>query len=169
METKKSKLYSSSRWKQLRRLAMGKAVTCVYCFRAKPYAVDHLDGDPANNSSENLFGVCSPCHSRKTMLVDAILRLYMVRSAKDALLYYARKIKQDVTLESRLLTNLADFEPLAVNVYEFFKANSLYRDEAASEEINARIPIWIFRYTLAVIECNRDSYNRIQNLRRRRG
>jgi len=56
--------------------------TCAYCgYRSKKYqVVDHIDGDPENNSDDNLQTICQSCnlvkHSGQGSVITGIVDLY---------------------------------------------------------------------------------------------
>lgn len=56
---------NSSRWRRLRHWILGLEPLCRHC-NAVATEVDHISGDPSDNSRENLQGLCKPCHSHKT-------------------------------------------------------------------------------------------------------
>ena len=71
------KFYNSRRWKNLRRLKLSSNPLCELCEKAglvvSANQVDHITsiqagGDAA--SLDNLMSLCTPCHSRKTVLKD---------------------------------------------------------------------------------------------------
>lgn len=70
-------------WKLLRRKILGRdSFTCTYCgYRSDKYQiVDHIDGDPENNSDNNLQVICQMCnlvkHSGQGCVVQGIVDLY---------------------------------------------------------------------------------------------
>lgn len=61
---------NSKTWLRIRKQVLMREPCCVACLaagRIEPAnEVDHIDGDTANNTWENLQGLCKPCHSSKT-------------------------------------------------------------------------------------------------------
>jgi len=60
----------SAAWQKLRALILDDEPLCRYCWEAgqmtRATDVDHISGDPSDNSRENLQGLCHECHSSKT-------------------------------------------------------------------------------------------------------
>jgi 5-methylcytosine-specific restriction protein A len=56
----------SHRWQKLRRWVLNRDPLCRDCGDVAT-DVDHDDGNPGNNSPENLVPRCHSCHSRKTV------------------------------------------------------------------------------------------------------
>ena len=60
---------NSAAWQRLRRSVLAEQPLCQYCppgVLTPANTVDHHDFNPANNSRENLFSCCVPCHSLRT-------------------------------------------------------------------------------------------------------
>ena len=57
---------NSSRWQKLRAWVLSRDPLCRDC-GALATDVDHDDGNPGNNATENLVPRCHACHSSKTM------------------------------------------------------------------------------------------------------
>lgn len=57
---------NSSRWQRLRAAVLAREPLCRDCKHVAT-DVDHDDGDPSNNSAQNLVPRCHSCHSSKTM------------------------------------------------------------------------------------------------------
>lgn len=60
---------NSAAWQRLRRSVLAEQPLCQYCppgVVTPANTVDHGDFNPANNSRENLFSCCVPCHSVRT-------------------------------------------------------------------------------------------------------
>jgi intracellular multiplication protein IcmJ len=78
-----SKKLEGDEWKALRQRILARDnFTCTYCgYRSEKYQiVDHIDGDPENNSDENFQIVCQMCnlikHSGQGCVVQGIVDLY---------------------------------------------------------------------------------------------
>lgn len=70
-ETGRTLALDGAKWKRLRAHCLREKPMCSSCYNqfGKIVAatdVDHRDGDPSNNSRENLNSLCHSCHSRKT-------------------------------------------------------------------------------------------------------
>lgn len=61
---------SSPIWRLIREQVLRRQPICAHCRAAPATDVDHVDGIAWNNSPGNLVGLCRPCHSRKTALLD---------------------------------------------------------------------------------------------------
>ena len=61
---------NSGAWRKLRDKVLARDPICQDCYRRDYITpatdVDHINGDPSNNSLKNLQGLCHSCHSRKT-------------------------------------------------------------------------------------------------------
>ena len=62
---------NSTAWRQIREQHLNRQPLCVECLAEdylndKELEVDHIDGNPANNSPENLQTLCKGHHSAKT-------------------------------------------------------------------------------------------------------
>lgn len=69
------KAYDRRSWRDgIRPAKLRQDPLCVDCSKqgraVAATEVDHVDGDPENNSPENLASMCKPCHSRKTARHD---------------------------------------------------------------------------------------------------
>lgn len=57
-------------WRKLRARVLVDEPLCRHCKRCgrvtAANVVDHISGDPSDNSSENLQALCEPCHNLKT-------------------------------------------------------------------------------------------------------
>ena len=78
-----SKKLEGNEWKALRQRILARDnFTCAYCgYRSNKYQiVDHIDGDPENNSDVNFQIVCQMCnlvkHSGQGCVVQGIVDLY---------------------------------------------------------------------------------------------
>lgn len=78
-----SKKLEGEEWKQIRQRILARDnFTCAYCgYRSDKYQiVDHIDGNPENNSDENFQIVCQMCnlikHSGQGCVVQGIVDLY---------------------------------------------------------------------------------------------
>ena len=62
---------NSAAWQKLRARVLEAEPLCRDCFRrgliTPATDVDHISGDPSDNSLDNLQGLCHECHSIKTM------------------------------------------------------------------------------------------------------
>lgn len=56
---------NSTRWRKLRLAILEQEPLCRHCNDVAT-DVDHISGDPSDNSRVNLQGLCRPCHSHKT-------------------------------------------------------------------------------------------------------
>lgn len=56
---------NSTRWRRLRRAILSQEPLCRHC-NGVATEVDHISGDPSDNTRDNLQGLCKPCHSHKT-------------------------------------------------------------------------------------------------------
>ena len=56
---------NSSRWRKLRAAVLAREPLCRRCGDVAN-TVDHVSGDPSDNSAQNLAPMCAPCHSHKT-------------------------------------------------------------------------------------------------------
>lgn len=58
-------------WQKLRAYILRESPLCEHCdllgLTVAATDVDHIDGDPGNNSMANLQSLCHSCHSHKTM------------------------------------------------------------------------------------------------------
>ena len=73
-----SRYYGLAVWKKLRRQVLSRDPVCVLCNRAPATECDHITAHKGNwflfcggLNMENLQGLCSPCHSRKTATEDS--------------------------------------------------------------------------------------------------
>lgn len=61
---------TSTAWRKLRAYVLNESPLCEHCMdlgmTVPATDVDHVDGDPSNNSMANLQSLCHSCHSRKT-------------------------------------------------------------------------------------------------------
>ncbi len=61
---------NSSRWQRLRDVVLSQEPLCRHCKErgivTPATDVDHVSGDPSDNSRDNLAGLCHSCHSIKT-------------------------------------------------------------------------------------------------------
>lgn len=65
-DTARGVLYGSPQWQKLRDWVLKAAdFMCKKC-RKLANQVDHIDGNPNNNASNNLQALCNACHGRKT-------------------------------------------------------------------------------------------------------
>jgi 5-methylcytosine-specific restriction protein A len=72
------KLYSSTRWQELRRYRLNTQPLCVECLKNNRYTpatvVDHIKPHRGNEKLfydlKNLQSMCKPCHDRKTAKED---------------------------------------------------------------------------------------------------
>ena len=57
-------------WQKLRKYILEQSPLCEHCeergLTVEATDVDHIDGDPGNNSMSNLASLCHSCHSIKT-------------------------------------------------------------------------------------------------------
>ncbi len=60
----------SAAWQRLRAFVLSGEPLCRHCHArgivTEATDVDHVSGDPSDNSTENLQPLCHACHSRKT-------------------------------------------------------------------------------------------------------
>ena len=56
---------NSARWQRLREQVLARDPLCRMC-NAPATDVDHISGDPSDNTPANLQGLCHACHSYKT-------------------------------------------------------------------------------------------------------
>lgn len=70
MRKRRALATNSTRWRELREGVLRRNPLCVHCAQRgltrAAVDVDHIDGNPMNNLSTNLQGLCRECHSRKT-------------------------------------------------------------------------------------------------------
>ena len=64
-----ARIYDSRRWRRLREIVLARDLLCVLCHQQPSSDADHIipvrqGGEPW--SLENLEGLCSACHSKKT-------------------------------------------------------------------------------------------------------
>ncbi len=61
---------NTARWQRLRRLVLADSPLCAHCYQrgliVPATDVDHVSGDPSDNSQSALQSLCHTCHSRKT-------------------------------------------------------------------------------------------------------
>lgn len=61
---------NTSAWQKLRASVLAETPLCQHCMRrgllVSATDVDHISGDPSDNSRENLAALCHGCHSIKT-------------------------------------------------------------------------------------------------------
>ena len=61
---------NSTAWRKLRERVLARDPICQDCYKRGHITtatdVDHVSGDPSDNSMKNLQGLCHSCHSRKT-------------------------------------------------------------------------------------------------------
>ena len=61
---------TSAAWRKLRAYILNESPLCEHCaplgLVVPATDVDHVDGNPGNNSMANLQSLCHACHSRKT-------------------------------------------------------------------------------------------------------
>jgi len=69
------KYYHRAHWKNLRKLILSRDPVCVICNRNAATDVDHIIPHKGKwelfSAPENLQGLCSTCHSRKTTTEDS--------------------------------------------------------------------------------------------------
>lgn len=69
-ETGRTLALNGVAWRKLRALVLSEQPFCSRCERVGRMTpatdVDHVDGDPTNNTRANLMGLCHECHSQKT-------------------------------------------------------------------------------------------------------
>ncbi|MBN8727594.1 MAG: HNH endonuclease [Xanthomonadales bacterium] len=66
-DTRRTIPLQSARWQRLRALVLARQPLCRDC-NEPATDVDHDNGDPGDNSPQNLVARCHSCHSRKTMM-----------------------------------------------------------------------------------------------------
>ena len=86
---------------------------CVYCgYKSEKYQiVDHIDGDPENNSDHNLQVICQMCnlikHSGQGCEIQAVVDLY--RKSKynqNAIIKITRKMRDEGAKDSEIINVL---------------------------------------------------------------
>jgi len=82
-DNKQVKSLDTATWKKLRQKILSRdQFTCQYCgFESEKYQiVHHIDGNPSNNSDENLVVICQMCnlveHSGQGCVVQNVVELY---------------------------------------------------------------------------------------------
>lgn len=72
METGRTLALNGTAWRRLRALVLSEQPLCPQCLSVghlvPAVEVDHVDGDPTNNSLDNLQGLCKMHHGQKTRL-----------------------------------------------------------------------------------------------------
>lgn len=70
-ETGRTLALNGAAWRRLRASVLSEQPLCEHCikrgFVVSATDVDHVNGDPTDNSRDNLAALCHECHSRKTM------------------------------------------------------------------------------------------------------
>lgn len=62
-----TRVYRRASWQVARRKKLDAQPICEFCGQATATEVDHINGDPRDNSDHNLRSACKPCHSARTM------------------------------------------------------------------------------------------------------
>ena len=68
-ELERRKVYQSARWRKVRSIVLNRDPLCRSCRRAASRECDHVvpvAQGGAEWDTDNMQGLCSPCHSRKT-------------------------------------------------------------------------------------------------------
>ena len=66
LETGRTLALNGKAWRKLREAVLARDPLCCCGCGAPSTDVDHVDGDPSNNSMDNLMGLAHECHSIKT-------------------------------------------------------------------------------------------------------
>lgn len=66
LETGRTLALNGKAWRKLREAVLARDPLCCCGCGAPSTDVDHVDGDPTNNSMDNLMGLAHECHSIKT-------------------------------------------------------------------------------------------------------
>jgi hypothetical protein len=110
---------------------------CPDCGRSKPdvgkFEVHHKDGDPHNNSIQNLIGLCRYCHcvreDRKPPM-EAIVAMREVNSSNHTLQQVDRRVVNFVQDQTEEPPHDAYVEPFDMLIREFEREYSVEANDA---------------------------------------
>lgn len=113
-DSKQSKWLEGEEWKALRqRILTRDNFTCAYCgYRSDKYQiVDHIDGDPENNSDSNFQIVCQMCnlikHSGQGCVIQGIVDLYQeAKYSQSDIIRITREMRDKESTDADIITFL---------------------------------------------------------------
>ncbi len=109
-----SKKLEGEEWKALRQRILARDnFTCAYCgYRSDKYQiVDHIDGDPENNSDENFQIVCQMCnlikHSGQGCVVQGVVDLYTeAKYSQGDIIRITREMRDKCSTDAEIINFL---------------------------------------------------------------
>lgn len=109
-----SKKLDDEEWKQLRQKILARDnFTCAYCgYRSEKYQiVDHIDGDPENNSDSNFQIVCQMCnlvkHSGQGCVIQGIVDLYQeAKYSQSDIIRITREMRDKGSTDAEIIAFL---------------------------------------------------------------
>lgn len=109
-----SKKLEGDEWKTLRQKILARDnFTCAYCgYRSDKYQiVDHIDGDPENNSDTNFQIVCQMCnlvkHSGQGCVIQGIIDLYQeAKYSQSDIIRITREMRDKGSADAEIVSFL---------------------------------------------------------------
>ena len=109
-----SKKLEGDEWKALRqRILVRDDFTCAYCgYRSDKYQIiDHIDGDPENNSDANFQIVCQMCnlvkHSGQGCVIQGIVDLYQeAKFSQSDIIRITREMRDKGSTDTEIIALL---------------------------------------------------------------
>lgn len=100
-----------SAWRELRQKVLERdEYACAYCgFRSPKFQiVDHIDGDPENNSNENLQVICQMCnlvkHAGMGCVITGVVDLYRKSNCdQNQIMQLTRKMREAGASDDRII------------------------------------------------------------------
>ena len=108
---KKSTNLHSLEWQKLRKTILQRdEYVCQYCdFKSKKYQiVHHIDGNPQNNSDDNLVVICQMCnlveHAGQGCIVQGVVELYeKSKFSQNEIIKITREMRDDEKTDSEII------------------------------------------------------------------